>query len=143
MHGGGLRILALSDKQRAQIQDDPRPDRPIQKDPAMKKFLAVALLAAATAVSAAPASAQMPALKSLDTATTESGIVHKTGRRGRVAAGIVLGIVGAAIANHAYGYSQPDYEESWEERHERRCRRWRRACNRGHDRACWKYDDRC
>ncbi|MFY0613081.1 MAG: hypothetical protein JXQ99_16240 [Hyphomicrobiaceae bacterium] len=113
----------------------------------MKKFFAIAILAAATALSAAPANAQMSALKSLDNAAvaSDSAIVHKTGRRGRrgrFAAGLALGIVGAAIATHHYGYHRPYYSSRWS-RHERRCRRWRRSCYRGYDRACWKYDNRC
>ncbi len=110
----------------------------------MKKIVAIALLAATTALSTAPANAQMSALKSLDNATADSAssIVHKTGRRGRFAAGLALGIVGAAIATHHYGYHRPYYSSRWS-RHERRCRRWRRSCYRGYDRACWKYDNRC
>lgn len=114
----------------------------------MKKFFAIALIAAATAISAAPANAQMSALKSFDNAAVakESAIVHKTGRRGRrgrFAAGLALGIVGAAIATHHYhSYHRPYYSSRWS-RHERRCRRWRRACYNGYGRACWKYDNRC
>lgn len=110
----------------------------------MKKFIAIALLAATTALSAAPANAQMSALKSLDNATAASGsaIVHKTGRRGRFAAGLAIGIIGAAVATHAYRHHRPHYSSRWQ-RHERRCRRWRRSCYRGYDRACWKYDNRC
>mgnify|MGYP001821466005 CR=1 FL=1 len=113
----------------------------------MKKLLAIALIAAATALSAAPANAQMSALKSFDNAAVakESAIVHKTGRRGRrgrFAAGLALGIVGAAIASHHYYNHRPYYSSRWA-RHERRCRRWRRACYNGYGRACWKYDNRC
>ena len=109
----------------------------------MKKLFAIALLAAATTLSAAPASAQMSALKSLDSAKAANtgGIVHKTGRRGRFAAGLALGIVGAAIATHHYRHGH--YHEPRWSRHERRCRRWHRACYNGYDRACWKYDNRC
>ena len=110
----------------------------------MKKFFAIALLAATTALSAAPANAQMSALKSLDSATASSGtaIVHKTGRRGRFAAGLAIGIIGAAVATHAYRHHHRRYESRWS-RHERRCRRWRRSCYNGYGRACWKYDNRC
>ena len=110
----------------------------------MKKFFAIAILAAATALSAAPANAQMSALKSLDNAVvaSDSAIVHKTGRRGRFAAGLAIGIIGAAVATHHYNNHRPYYSSRWS-RHERRCRRWRRSCHRGYDRACWKYDNRC
>ena len=110
----------------------------------MKKLFAIALLAATTALAAAPASALMSALKSLDNAkaANTAGIVHKTGRRGRFAAGLALGIVGAAIATHHYRHHGHYHEPRWS-RHERRCRRWRRACYNGYDRACWKYDNRC
>ncbi|MGI9480535.1 MAG: hypothetical protein ACR2PI_27850, partial [Hyphomicrobiaceae bacterium] len=104
----------------------------------MKKFFAIALIAATTAIAAAPANAQMSALKSIDNATVakESAIVHKTGRRGRFAAGLALGIVGAAIATHHYhSYHRPYYSSRWS-RHQRRCRRWRRSCYRGYDRSC-------
>ena len=109
----------------------------------MRKIVAIALLAATTALSAAPANAQMSALKSLDNATADSAssIVHKTGRRGRFAAGLAIGIVGAAIATQHYRHRR-HYEPRWS-RHERRCRRWHRACYNGYDRACWKFDNRC
>ena len=140
MRGGRWRILGSSKR-----HTDPtdRPKTSNAKDPVMKKFIAIALLAATTALSAAPANAQMSALKSLDSATagSASSIVHKTGRRGRFAAGLALGIVGAAIATHHYRHRR-HYEPRWS-RHERRCRRWHRACYNGYDRACWKYDNRC
>jgi hypothetical protein len=110
----------------------------------MKKTLAIAGLAAVVMVSAAaPAGAQMSGLKSLDNATT--GLIHKTGKRsrrnGRIAAGVALGILGAAAAaSSAHAYDEEYYRES---RHERRCRRWRRWCHDGEHRACWKYDNRC
>ena len=64
----------------------------------MKKFIAITLFAATAALSTAPANAQMSALKSTETAatTTDTAIVHKTGRRGRFAAGLAIGIVGDA-----------------------------------------------
>jgi hypothetical protein len=43
-------------------------------------------------------------------------------------------VLGAIAASEAYAR---------ERRHERRCRRWRRQCYNGSDRACWKFDDRC
>lgn len=59
---------------------------------------------------------------------------RRRGRRGRgaaVGAGIALGVLGAIAASEAHAS------------HRRRCRRWRRQCYNGSDRACWKYDDRC
>ena len=110
----------------------------------MKKFIAIAILAATAALSTAPANAQMSALKSIETAATtaDTTIVHKTGRRGRFAAGLAIGIVGAAIATHHYKSRHRYYSHRWS-RHERRCRRLRRACYNGYGRACWKYDNRC
>ena len=114
------------------------------KVPVMKKLIAIALLAATAALSAAPANAQMSALKSFDkaAASTETAIVQKTGRRGRFAAGLAIGIVGAAIAHQAYRHHRPHYSTRWS-RHERRCRRWRRDCYDGYGRACRKFDYRC
>ena len=107
----------------------------------MKTFIAIAALAATAAFSAVPASAQMSSLKSLDVAATASGntIVHKTrGRRGRIAAGVGLGVLGVIAASQAHAY----YSDR-EDHHERRCRRLRNWCSDGDDRACWKYDNRC
>jgi len=70
------------------------------------------------------------------------GVVEKVGRRHRrrlaIGAGIVtLGILGAIASDRAH--SRPYYRDNprW------RCRRWRRACHRGNDRACWRFDTRC
>ena len=125
-------------------QQRPNPPHATQKDPVMKKLIAIAILATAAALSTAPANAQMSALKSFDNAasSSEATIVHKTGRRGRFAAGLAIGIVGAAIATHHYNNRRPYYSSRWS-RHERRCRRLRRACYNGYGRACWKYDNRC
>lgn len=78
-------------------------------------------------------------------ADTGTNLVEKVGRRGRVrrgvgiGAGIVtLGILGAIAADRAHArdrYYRDDY------RHQ--CRRWRRWCRNGDDRACWRYDSRC
>ena len=108
----------------------------------MKKIIASAAIITIAAFSAAPASAQMSGFKNISATTASSTIIHKTGRRGRVAAGIALGLIGAAvISSHARAsyYDRDDREF----RHERRCRRWRHWCRNGEDRACWKYDNRC
>ncbi len=111
----------------------------------MKKSFTIAAVAAAAMLAiGAPAQAQMSAMKAAAPVTSgaKADLVHKTGRRGRrIAAGIALGIVGAAAYAHArrHHYHRPHY--SW--RHERRCRRWRRWCWRGNEHACWKYDTRC
>jgi len=105
---------------------------------------AIALIACATVLTAVPAHAQISSLKLVaPTATQDAGLIHKTGRRGRrVAAGIALGILGAAaIASQARSHHYDRDDRSW--RHERRCNRWRRWCRNGEDRACWKFDNRC
>ncbi len=59
-------------------------------------------------------------------------------RRGRnIGKGVAIGaaILGAAIL--AGQASRAD------DRYSRRCRRWRRHCRRGNDRACWRFDNRC
>lgn len=112
----------------------------------MKTVFAAFAIAAIAATAAVPANAQMSALKSLNNgaAASESAIVHKTGRKGRrIAAGIALGIIGAAaLASGAHAYDR-DYEEERYWRRRNRCNRWRRWCRRGNDRSCWKYDNRC
>jgi len=58
-------------------------------------------------------------------------------RRGRgvaIGAGVALGVLGAIAASEAHARNR---------RYERRCRRWRRQCYNGSDRACWRYDNRC
>ncbi|MEM8976947.1 MAG: hypothetical protein AAGD43_33260 [Pseudomonadota bacterium] len=106
----------------------------------MKKTIAIIATAATLMIASAPSQAAgMTALKALgDGAGTADTLVQKTGRRGRIAAGIALGIAGAAIAHHAYRHHH--YRPS---RWERRCRRWARRCDWGSDRACYKYETRC
>ena len=106
--------------------------------------LAAAALMMAT-LATTPANAQMAGLAAAKAPAASAGnkLVHKTGRRGRgrVAAGIALGIIGAAaIAHGAHRYHYRDYYES---RHERRCRRWMYRCEDGHYRSCLKFDRRC
>ncbi|SRR6056297_2143640 len=79
-------------------------------------------------------------------AQVADSLVEEVGRRGRrfrrgaaIGAGIVtLGILGALAAKRGHAY-----DRRYESRYERRCRRWRRRCYRGNDRACWKFDSRC
>ena len=107
----------------------------------MKKTIAVIATAATLMIAAAPSQAAgMSALKALESgAATSDTLIQKTGRRGgRIAAGIALGIAGAAIATHAYRHHH--YRPS---RWERRCNRWARKCDYGNERACYRLDTRC
>ena len=107
----------------------------------MKKTIAVIATAATLMIASAPSQAAgMSALQALGTGAASSDtLIQKTGRRGgRIAAGIALGIAGAAIAAHAYRHHH--YRAS---RWERRCRRWARRCDWGNERACYRYDTRC
>ena len=107
----------------------------------MKKIIAIAAIAATTAFTAAPASAQMSGFKSLGPATTTDTMIHKTGRRGgRIAGAIALGLIGAAVIA---GNARASHYGDGYSRHERRCRKWRRWCRDGENSACWKYDNRC
>ncbi len=90
------------------------------------------------------ANAQMAGLAAAKAPAAHAGqgLVHNTGRRnrGRVAAGIALGIIGAAaIASQSHRY----YRDSYESRHERRCRRWMYRCEDGDRHSCWKFDRSC
>ena len=111
----------------------------------MKTFTAVAAAAlVAFTLTTGTANAQMAGLAAAKAPAAKAGqdLVHKTGRRnrGRVAAGIALGIIGAAaIASQSHRY----YRDSYESRHERRCRRWMYRCDNGSYRACRKFDRRC
>ena len=74
--------------------------------------------------------------------TTQAGqeLVHKTGRHGgKIAAGIALGLLGAAAIAHQ---SYRCYRDDEESHHERRCRRMN-LCDDGHGRSCRKFDRRC
>jgi hypothetical protein len=106
-------------------------------------------------LAAAPAEAGMSSVAAAGSTATQpsASLIEKVGRRGRrarrgvaIGAGIVtLGVLGAIAASKArerdYGYDRRYRYE----RHGYRdnCRRWRRWCRRGNDRACWKFDTRC
>ena len=121
----------------------------------MKKILMLpAVAAAALALSTfAPAQAAVVSPTSMAPASAQAGDklveeVRFRGRRGRrfgVGAGIVtLGVLGAIAASRAhsrpYYHSRPHY---YRDGYDGQCRRWRRWCRRGNDRACWRYDTRC
>ena len=109
----------------------------------MKKIIAIAALAATTAFTAAPASAQISGFKNLGPATTTDTMIHKTGRRGgRIAGAIALGLIGAAVIAGNARATHYDPGDPYD-RYDGRCTRWRRWCRNGEDRACWKYDNRC
>lgn len=111
----------------------------------MNTLAIMTALSATLIVAAAPASAQMSGqisgFKSLETtiAATGPALIHKTSRRrGRIAAGVALGVLGIIAA----GQARAHYIDR-DNRYEKQCRRWRRWCREGEDRACWKYDNRC
>ena len=112
----------------------------------MKTFTAFAAAAlVAFTLTTGTANAQMAGLAAAKAPAAQAGqdLVHKTGRRrngGKIAAGIALGILGAAaIASQSHRY----YRDSYESRHERRCRRWMYRCEDGDRRSCWKFDRSC
>lgn len=104
-------------------------------------------------LSAAPVQAGMGGVTAAGSTATQpdASLVEKVGRRGRragrgvaIGAGIVtLGVLGAIAASKA---RERDYYHRYEGRRYRyrdNCRRWRRWCRRGDDRACWRFDTRC
>jgi hypothetical protein len=112
----------------------------------MKTFTAFAAAALVTfTLTTGTANAQMAGLAAAKAPAAQAGqdLVHKTGRRrngGKIAAGIALGIIGAAaIASQSHRY----YRDSYESRHERRCRRWMYSCDNGSYHACRQFDRRC
>ena len=111
----------------------------------MKTFTAFAAAALVTfTLTTGTANAQMAGLAAAKAPAAQAGqdLVHKTGRRngGKIAAGIALGIIGAAaIASQSHRY----YRDSYETRHERRCRRWMYRCDNGSYYDCWKFDRSC
>ena len=112
----------------------------------MKTLTALAAAALITvAITTGSANAQMVGLSAAKASAAQAGqkLVHKTGRRGhrgKFAAGIALGLLGAAaIASHSHRY----YRDGYESRHERRCRRWMYRCEDGSYHACRKFDRRC
>ena len=111
----------------------------------MKTFTALAAAALVTfTLTTGAANAQMTGLAAAKAPAAQAGqdIVHKTGRRnrGRIAAGIALGIIGAAaIASQSHRY----HRDSYESRHERRCRSWMYRCDSGSYYTCRQFDRRC
>jgi hypothetical protein len=61
----------------------------------------------------------------------------RRGRNTALAAGVLLGVAAAA----AIGSSAR--ADSRRNSYERQCNRLARSCDRGNDRACWTYEDRC
>jgi hypothetical protein len=110
----------------------------------MQKTLAsIATAAVLTFSVAAPSHAVMslPDASKSTTATQEQ-IIHKTGGKkyGKFAAGVIVGLgVSGALGHGYYGYY-----DGYNWRHESRCRRWKRHCNKSFSKsACWKYDQHC
>ena len=108
-------------------------------------FKSVALVAAFafTALAAVPANAGayssgVAGLKqSTMPAVGQEQLVHKTGKKGKFVAGLMVGLGTAAILSHgAYGYYD-GYS------HRRQCRRLKHRCWNGNWRACQKFEYRC
>lgn len=62
----------------------------------------------------------------------------RRGRNTALAAGLLLGVAAAAAVG-----SSSARASSRESRYERECNRLAYRCDRGSDRACWAYEDRC
>jgi len=115
-----------------------------------KTILAMAIGAAALSIatiSSAQAGVVGPASIAPNAIVGDS-MIETVGRRRRrrhvgYGAGLItlgiLGAIAASRANSSERRSEPRYEDD----HRYRCKRWRRRCNRGNDRACWKFDSRC
>lgn len=122
----------------------------------MKRSVVFAATAGAVvslaALTGAPAQAGMTSLPAAGAAAegANASLIEKVGRRGHhrgyrrgaaIGAGIVtLGVLGAIAASKAHErrYYRRDYYG-----YGGQCRRWRRWCYEGNDRACWKFDSRC
>ncbi len=110
----------------------------------IQAFSAAAIFAFAIAGTAGSAQAGMSGLEKLDVSNNAhpSAIVHQTkGKRAGnivkgLAAGVAIGVIGAAAASGGLGRIN-------ESPHERRCRRWLNRCEMGYENACWKFEDHC
>lgn len=113
----------------------------------MKKTILTMMIGAAALTIATFSSAQAGVVSPASIAPKAivgDSMIETVGRRRRrrhvgYGAGLItLGILGAIAASRAHSG-----ERYYDDRHYYRCKRWRRRCNRGNDRACWKFDSRC
>ncbi|MEL6298432.1 MAG: hypothetical protein AAFV26_09565 [Pseudomonadota bacterium] len=83
----------------------------------------------------------MPQLAKKETAKNIV-VARRRGRRGRRrGAAIALGILGVVGAVAAAKAAERSYRR--DRRYRRQCRRWLRRCERGNDRACYRFEDNC
>lgn len=105
-------------------------------------FAAVALMSAMalSPANAGPSSALAGLNKAAQPAAGETQLIQKTGKKGKFAAGLIVGLGAATVLAHGgHGYYHGGYGYS----HRRHCRRLRNRCWRGSYRACRRYDRRC
>ena len=70
--------------------------------------------------------------------TSMTPVAEARGRGAGIAAGVVLGLTAAAIAANA-ARASPYEHRRWRDR----CDDWAYRCNRGYDRACYRFDRNC
>lgn len=62
----------------------------------------------------------------------------RRGRGAAIAAGVALGVLGAAALS-SRAHADVEHDEEWRYR----CNRWADQCEDGYRRACYRYENRC